>query len=470
MKKGEIYTGVIGDTAFPDRGYIVLEDGKVLIRHAVPGRKVEFRLTKKRGDRGEGLVLRTLEPSPLETAGSPCVHCGICGGCLYQTVPYEEQLKLKERQIRELLSSECPEPFQWEGIQASPLPDRYRAKMEYSFGDSYKNGPLALGLHRRGSHYDIVTTDRCRLVHEDFNRILRATLDYFSERDIPYYHKMTRAGWLRHLLVRRGAVSGEILADLVTCPDEALDPQGTASGTAAERVRELLTGWKEKILGLPLEGKLSGLLHTVNGSAADAVIDQGTEVLAGKDWFEETLSGLKFKISPFSFFQNNSGGAELLYGKVGEYAGNTDGKKVFDLYSGTGTIAQLVARTASETVGVEIVEEAVEAARENAARNGITNCRFIAGDVLKVLDELPERPDVVILDPPREGVHPKALARIAGRACPEKIVYVSCKPSSFGKDLAVMREAGYRMERACAVDMFPQTPNVEMVVSLRKDG
>ena len=219
MKKGEICTGVIGDTSFPDRGYVELPDGKILIKHAVPGRTVEFRVTKKRGDRGEGNVLRTVRPSPLETAPSPCFHCEFCGGCLYQTIPYEEQLSLKDRQLRELLEFQCGGPVLWEGLQASPLPDRYRAKMEYSFGDSVKNGPLELGLHRRGSFYDILTTDRCRLVHEDFNRILRATLDYFTENKIRYYHKQRREGWLRHLLVRRGTHSGEILADLVTCPD-----------------------------------------------------------------------------------------------------------------------------------------------------------------------------------------------------------------------------------------------------------
>lgn len=468
MKKGEVYTGVIGDTSFPDRGYVELPDGKVLIKHAVPGREVEFRLSKRRGDRGEGTVLRTVKPSPLETFSEPCPHCDFCGGCLYQTVPYGAQLSLKERQLRELLEAQYAAPFAWEGILGSPLPDRYRAKMEYSFGDSFKNGPLELGLHRRGSFYDILTTDRCRLVHEDFNRILRATLDYFREKKTPYYHKQRRDGWLRHLLVRRGANSGEILADLVTCPDSFLEgAAGTGKGTSAG---ELLREWKERIFALPLEGTLAGILRTVNASPADAVIDQGTEVLYGEAGFEETLSGLKFRITPFSFFQNNSGGAELLYGKVGEYAGDTAGKTVFDLYCGTGTIAQLTARTAERTVGVEIVPEAVRAAEENARRNGITNCSFIAGDVLKVLDELPKAPDTVILDPPREGVHPKAMKRIAAGIGPQRIVYVSCKPGSFGKDLEIMREAGYRLRRACGVDMFPQTPNAELVCLLTKEG
>ena len=225
--------------------------------------------------------------------------------------------------------------------------------------------------------------------------------------------------------------------------------------------------WKDRIAALETEGTIAGILHTRNDSLADAVIDQGTELLYGRDYFEEILSGLRFRISPFSFFQNNSGGAELLYAKVGEYAGETEGRTVFDLYSGTGTIAQLVAKTARSTVGVEIVPEAVEAARENAARNGIGNCRFIAGDVLKVLDSLTETPDVIILDPPREGIHPKALPKLLNYGVP-RIVYVSCKPSSLAREIRSMEEGGYYLKRACGVDMFPSTPNVECVALFEK--
>lgn len=452
MKKGEIYEGVIGATQFPDRGYIETPELKVLIKHAVPGRKVQYRLTKKRGDRGEGNVLRVLEPSPLESFQNACVHCEFCGGCLYQTLPYEEQVKLKDRQLKELLSEIAGTEHTWEGLMGSPLSDGYRNKMEYSFGDSRKDGPLALGMHRRGSHYDIVTADHCRIVHPDFNLILSATLKYFSEKKTPFYHKTKHEGFLRHLLVRRGTHSGEILTDLVT-----------ASGMDAE----LLAGWRDAITALPFEGKLAGVLHTVNDSMADAVIDQGTEVLYGKDWFEETLSGLIFKISPFSFFQNNSPGAELLYEKVGNYVGETGGKTVFDLYSGTGTIAQLVAAHAEKTVGVEIVAEAVEAARMNAERNGIRNCSFIAGDVLKVLDDLTEQPDVIILDPPREGVNPKALNKLI-RYGVQRIIYVSCKPSSLREDIEILKNGGYSLTRAAGVDMFPQTANAELVCLFEK--
>lgn len=452
MKKGETAVGIIGETLFPDRGYIERKDGRVLLKHAVPGRKVEYRITKCRNGSAEGMVLQTLEPGPAETAADPCPRTGICGGCLYQTIPYEAQLEIKEKQLRELLTAACGNSFVWEGLLPSPLPERYRAKMEYTFGDSFRNGPLALGMHRRGSHYDIVTADGCRLVHEDFSRILKTTLEFFQEHRVPHYHRTRHDGYLRHLMIRRGTRSGEILVVLVT-----------ASGDWDS----LLPAWKERILSLKTDGTIAGILHTRNDSVADAVIDQGTTLLYGRDYFEEILSGLRFRISPFSFFQNNSGGAELLYGKVGEYAGETEGRTVFDLYSGTGTIAQLVARTARCAVGVEIVPEAVEAAWENAARNGITNCRFIAGDVLKVLDSLTEIPDVIILDPPREGVHPKALPKLLEYGVP-RIVYVSCKPTSLAREIRTLEEGGYFLKRACGVDMFPSTPNVECCALFEK--
>ena len=192
-----------------------------------------------------------------------------------------------------------------------------------------------------------------------------------------------------------------------------------------------------------------------------------TTVLWGQDYFYEELLGLKFKISPFSFFQTNSLGAEVLYETARGYVGETKDKVVFDLYSGTGTIAQILAPVASKVVGVEIVEEAVEAARENASLNGLSNCEFIAGDVLKVVGDLTEKPDLIILDPPRDGIHPKALERIIGFGV-ERMVYISCKPTSLVRDLAVLKERGYRLVRACAVDMFPATGNCETVVLLSK--
>ena len=327
--------------------------------------------------------------------------------------------------------------------------------MEFSFGDEYKDGPLSLGMHRRGSFYDVVTTRECRIVHEDFCRILSATLDYFASAQIPYYKKLQHVGYLRHLLVRRAVKTGEILAALVTTTQ--------TEGMTAEK--DLLDGWRQTLEGLELEGSFAGILHIKNDSLADVVQSDETVILSGRDYFYEELLGMKFCITPFSFFQTNSLGAEVLYETVREYVGDTKDKVVFDLYSGTGTIAQITSPVAARVVGVEIVEEAVEAARENARRNGLENCEFIAGDVLKVVGDIQEKPDLIILDPPRDGIHPKARKRILDFRV-ERIVYVSCKPTSLARDLEVFLENGYRVERGCCVDMFPGTGNVETVVLL----
>ena len=301
--------------------------------------------------------------------------------------------------------------------------------------------------------YDIVTVDGCQIVDEDFRKILSGTLAYFQEQGLPYYHKMRHEGYLRHLLVRKAARTGEILADLVT----------------STQIQADLEGWKERMLSLPLKGKLAGLLHTKNDSLADVIQNDGTEILWGQDFFYEELLGLRFRITPFSFFQTNSLGAEVLYETARSYIGDTKNQTIFDLYSGTGTIAQILAPVAKKVIGVEIVEEAVEAAKENARLNGLSNCEFIAGDVLKMLDSIEERPDFIVLDPPRDGVHPKALKKIVDYGV-DRMVYISCKPTSLARDLELLQENGYRMERACCVDMFPWTGNCEVVALLTRCG
>jgi precorrin-6B methylase 2 len=228
---------------------------------------------------------------------------------------------------------------------------------------------------------------------------------------------------------------------------------------------ELLNGLVDSLLKLELSGRITGILHSYNDSLADVVQADRTELLYGRDYICEELLGLKFKISAYSFFQTNSLGAEVLYSKVREYVGNTKDKSIFDLYSGTGTIAQILAPVARKVTGVEIVKEAVEAAGENALLNGIDNCEFIAGDVLKVLDELNDKPDIIVLDPPRDGVNPKALGKIIDYGV-DKIIYVSCKPTSLVRDIEILQGRGYKVERVCAVDMFPQTVHVETVVQL----
>jgi 23S rRNA (uracil-5-)-methyltransferase RumA len=451
MKKGQIYEGIVEKINFPNKGVIIVDDKKVIVKNAIEGQKVQFSVNKIRKGRGEGRVLEVLEKSPTELEKAACIHFGNCGGCNYQNIPYEEQLKLKERQVKDLLDSVINEEYCFEGIKKSPLQFAYRNKMEFSFGDEVKDGPLALGMHKRGSFHDIVTVNECQIVDKDYNLILACVLNYFKEKGVDFYHKMQHKGYLRHLLVRKGARTSEILIDLVTTSQEDYD----------------LTGLVQALNGLELSGNIVGILHTVNDSLADVVQSDETRILFGQDYFYENLLGLKFKISPFSFFQTNSLGAEVLYETAREYIGTTKDKMIFDLYSGTGTIAQMIAPVAKKVVGVEIVEEAVEAAKMNAELNGLHNCKFIAGDVLKVIDLIEDKPDLIVLDPPRDGIHPKALEKIIAYGV-DRLVYISCKPTSLVRDLEVLQERGYKVDRAVAVDMFPGTVHVETVVLMSR--
>ncbi len=455
MKKGELYEGKVEKMEFPNKGILTYKEGenesKVTVKGALPGQTVRFRLSKKHGERCEGRLLEVLEKSALED----------CGGCSLQNMSYDTQLKLKGDMVKSILDDVCGE-YLYEGISGSPMEIGYRNKMEFSFGDEYKDGPLALGLHKKGGFYDIVTVDQCQIVPSDYNIVLHCVLEFFQDKEVSYYHKMRHTGYLRHLVVRRAFRTGEILVNLVTSSQ-----YGECGESKSKDEQKMLSELSEKLLSRDYFGKIVGILHTYNDSLADVVQSDKTEILHGRDYIVEKILGLNFKISAFSFFQTNSMGAEVLYGKVREYVGETKDKVVFDLYSGTGTIAQMLAAVAKKVIGVEIVEEAVEAARVNAGINGLENCEFIAGDVLKVVGEIEEKPDVIVLDPPRDGVHPRALEKIAEFGV-EKIVYVSCKPTSLGRDLEILIEKGYKVEKGCCVDMFAQTYNIETVVLLSK--
>lgn len=454
MKKGEIYEGIIERVDFPNKGRVKVGEDTVTVKNGIPGQKVRFVINKKRSGRAEGRLLEILEKSPLETREPVCSVFPACGGCMYQTMPYEEQLKMKAEQVKKLIdgalsASGAAADYRFEGIKGSPCEFGYRNKMEFSFGDACKGGELTLGLHKKGSTYDVLNACDCRLVHSDMTDILSCVLEYCREQNFTYYHKMQHTGYLRHLLLRRGNTTGEILVNLVTTSQEEPD----------------LSELKNRLLALPLEGEIVGILHIINDSLSDTVRSDETRILYGQDYFYEEILGLKFKITPFSFFQPNSYAAEVLYETAREYIGDTKDMTVFDLYSGTGTISQILAKVAKKVIGVEIVEEAVKAAAQNAAKNGIDNCEFIAGDVLKVLDEIGEKPDVIVLDPPRDGIHPKALPKIL-RYGVEKIVYISCKPTSLARDLEMFLEMGYQVERVCCVDQFCHTVHVETVCLL----
>ena len=452
MKKGQVYEGMIQKVEFPNKGIVQVdgEEKPVIVKNGIPGQKIRFCVNKLRKGKAEGRLLEVMEKSALETREPVCSIFPACGGCMYQTMDYQAQVKMKAEQIQSIMDAAVDGySYTFEGVKESPKEFAYRNKMEFSFGDEYKDGPLSLGLHKKGSTYDVLTASDCKLVHEDMTQILSCVLDYFKERGVSYYKKMQHIGYLRHLLLRRGDTTGEILVNLVTTTQEEHD----------------LAPLVEKLLALPIEGKIVGILHILNDSLSDVVQSDETKILYGQDYFYEKIMGLEFKITPFSFFQPNSRGAEVLYSTVREYIGDIHDMTVYDLFSGTGTIAQVLAPVAKQVIGVEIIEEAVEAAKENAERNGLHNCRFIAGDVFKVLDEIEEKPDVIVLDPPRDGIHPKALPKILDYGV-ENIVYISCKATSLARDLEMIQARGYRVVKCTAVDQFCQTVHVETVVML----
>ena len=453
MKKGQIYEGMIEKVEFPNKGIVTVpEEGKrVIVKNGIPGQKVKFCVNKLRKGKAEGRLLEVLETSPLETREPVCSIFPACGGCMYQTMSYEEQMKMKGQQVKEILDAVVQGEYVFEGVKASPKEFSYRNKMEFSFGDEYKDGPLSLGLHKKGSTYDVLTAGDCKLVHKDLTKILLCVLEHFQEKNVSYYKKMQHVGYLRHLLLRRGDKTGEILVNLVTTTQEEHEMQPLV----------------EKLLALDLEGKIVGILHILNDSLSDVVQSDETRILYGQDYFYEELLGMEFKITPFSFFQPNSRGAEVLYETVREYIGDIHNLTVYDLFSGTGTIGQMLAPVAKEVIGVEIIEEAVEAAKENAKHNGLSNCKFIAGDVFKVLDEIEEKPDVIVLDPPRDGIHPKALPKILDYGV-DKIVYISCKVTSLARDLEMMQARGYEVVKCVAFDHFVHTVHVETVALLKR--
>ena len=570
MKKGDIVQGVIEEYSFPNRGSFFhteeIKDAKgenvidtitrkVTVKGSLPGQTVKARVKKKKEGKADAILLDVVKNSPLETKKPMCNHFYSCGGCTYQTIAYDNQLKLKEQMVQDLLkdvidfSGEGENAFKWEGIKGSPSQFRYRNKMEFTFGDEEKDGPLTLGLHRQYSSHDILGIDSCAIVSPVWNEILKFTQDFYRKLGVPHYNKRTHTGVLRNLVIRQSETDGSIIVNLVTTTHHSIDestrnipwhekrsetvdelqlPQYVAGllsigepkpvgldaytshgyekiNTKKKIVRDTrgklqrVNGSFEDNVGngefesLSYYNRIVGVLYTECDTLADAIVPDTVTLLYGEDFLMEEVLGLKFKISPFSFFQTNTKGSEVLYSKAREYALEclnseslpleekvssakqmtdevSENKKVgviYDLYSGTGTIAQLMASVADKVYGIEIIEEAVEAARENAKLNKLENCEFIAGDVLKKLDEVEEKPDLIILDPPRDGVNPKALQKILSYGV-ESMVYISCKPTSLARDLEIFKANGYEPVKGCCVDMFPNTQHVETVMEIRR--
>lgn len=451
MKKRKVYELDIESTEFPGFGVAYKGNKKVLIKGALPGQKVTAFVRKFKNGNAMANLNDIIEDVDYKIEPE-CPVFEICGGCSHQFISYEKQLEFKEDQLLKLFEKAEISGFEFSGVDGSPEVFEYRNKMEFSFGDMEKGGELCLGMHMKGRSFSIVTADQCKIVDGDFRLVLKTVLDYFRSKELKHYRIMAREGYLRNLLIRKGKNTGDLMIGIVTTSQVDFD---------MSEITEILKS-------LDYNGELKSLLHIVNDSLSDTVQADEVRILYGEDFITEEILGLKFKISPFSFFQTNSLGAEKLYSIVRDFMGDAENKTVFDLYCGTGTIGQIVAQKAEKVVGVELIEEAVEAANENAKLNGLNNCEFIAGDVAKVIQNLKENPDIIILDPPRPGVHPVALDYVL-KFNAKEIIYVSCNPKTLVNDLKVLLDGGYKIEKVKGKDMFPHTPHVECVVKIVKE-
>ncbi|MBU3093279.1 23S rRNA (uracil(1939)-C(5))-methyltransferase RlmD [Clostridium sp. CM028] len=450
MQKRKEYEFYIENLEFPAQGIAFYEGEKVLIKNTLPGQKVIAKVAKKKQDVVEAKLVKILEDVDYKIEPL-CKITDLCGGCSHQFLSYEKQLEFKKQQVLKLFEQAEIKDFEFLGIEKSPEQFEYRNKMEFTFGDFRKGEELTLGMHTKGRSFSIVTVDDCRIVDVDFREILKLVLNYFKGLKFTHYNVMEREGYLRNLVIRKAQNTGEILVNIVTTSQVDFD------------FSEITNMLKE----LKCEGVITGIIHTFNDSLSDIVQADKTETLYGREYIMEELLDLKFKINPFAFFQTNTKGAEKLYSLVRDFLGESESKVVFDLYCGTGTIGQIVAAKAKKVLGIELIEEAVDAANENAKINKLDNCEFIAGDIAKVIKEVKDKPDSIILDPPRAGVHPTALDYVI-KFDARHIVYVSCNPKSLVVDLKEMINRGYKVQKVILMDMFPHTPHIETIVDIVK--
>ena len=381
-----------------------------------------------------------------------CDHYDLCGGCSSLDVEYEKQIEAKKQKVKQFYLDNDIMEFPLSEVIESPDIYEYRNHMELSFGDLEIGGKLQLGLHPRGKRYEVVTIDGCFLIDEDFRKIIRTMIDYFRNTDLKKYHIKRREGFLRNVKLRKGINTGEILINLITNSKRSPD----------------LSDLVAEIRSLNFKDELVGFLHTVNDDFADAVKADQVNTLYGRDYFYEKLLDYKFKISPLDFFQVNTKAAEKLYEVVIDHVKNSTDQKVYDLYSGTGSIAQVISPHVEEVIGIELDESAVKQARENLKLNKISNCNFIQGDVREVLKQEKKPVNKVVVDPPRPGLHSEVTRSIVDIA-PEEIIYVSCNPKTQAQDLKKLLYNNYHIEDIKLVDMFPHTNHIESVAFIKKD-
>jgi 23S rRNA (uracil1939-C5)-methyltransferase len=451
VRLGEEVELRIDSLAYGGSGVARLNGFVVFVRGAVPGDRVRAKVTKVKRGFAEAIADSLVEPSEHRVV-APCPHFGVCGGCRFQDLAYDMQVAAKEQQVRDALTRigriEVPplEPI----LPAASL-YHYRNKLEYSFTESEEG--VSLGFHRAGRWDEVIAIDVCLLTTDLGNAIRDAVRGWAREERLQPYDQATGEGYLRHLVVREGRNTGQVLVVLVTAPGERFE-----------------TGYFVDVLRRFPE--VRAVHWAINDTPAERT-SLPTEILWGDEAIEERIHGLRFRVRPNAFLQTNTEMAERLYELAREYAGLAGDENVFDLYCGTGTIGLSLAGQAREVWGLEISEESVACAIENAELNGIDNARFYAGNVGQAIEELVEEagtPDLVVVDPPRAGLAGKALRRLGAIGAP-RVVYVSCNPTTLASDVKVLRvDFGYELRRCRPVDMFPHTPHVESVSLLEKQA
>jgi len=450
VTKGEELELDVDSLAFGGNGVARLDGFVVFVRRGLPGDRVRARVTKVKRSHAEALATEVLRPGP-ERVEAPCAHFPACGGCRFQDLGYEAQLEQKQLQVRDALErlAGIAEPPLEQIVPCEPEIFHYRNKVEYSFS-STEAGP-ALGFHRAGRWDEVLEIDRCWLIDDLGNAIRDAVRDWAREEGLEAYSQTDGSGYLRHLVLRQGRNTGQALVQLVTAPGEKFE-----AGYFVDVLRRF--------------PEVRSIHWSVNDTPAE-VTNLPSLLLWGEEWIEEELGGLRFRVRPNAFLQTNTAMAEQLYALAREAAGLTGGETVWDLYCGIGTIGLSLAGDALTVWGIEVSEESVACALENAVLNGITNAAFFAGNVGEVVEELLERsgaPDVVVVDPPRAGLAGKALRRL-GRIGAPRLVYVSCNPTTLAGDVKALRdEHDYELKRLTPVDMFPHTPHVESVSLLER--
>ena len=445
LVKNEIYETATEDYTSEGQGVCRVEGCAVFVPNAIVGERYKVRIEKVGKTWAAGKIAEVLEKSP-HRVNRECPVAKLCGGCDFWHMDYEEECRLKADRVRQCLNRMGGESLENVPILAAPTCYGYRNKAQYPV--SSQKGRAFAGFFRAGTH-QVVENDRCLILPQDTDRVKKIVMDFVNHFRISAYDETTQKGLLRHIYVRRGTVSGQVLVCLVV------------NGRKLPQYELLI----EKLKAVP---GFATLVLAVNSRPGNAILGDEFITLYGPGYIEDTLCGLNFRLSPRSFYQVNHHQAQRLYEAAIEQAGITKKDLVLDLYCGVGTITLAMAGAAGKVIGVEVIEQAVEDAKQNALRNGIENAEFFCGDAGKAALELENRgiiPDVVVVDPPRKGLNADTIEAL-GKMAPRRIVYVSCDPATLARDVALLKEKGYKLLSAQAADLFPRCAHVESIVCL----